>query len=190
MFVSAPLTTLALVSSAPASDYEYTAVASDVDGDTLTYQLVASPIGMTIDAITGRVRWYVDSSRAGTHAVTIRANDGFGGVADQSFTLDVTLANGTPRILSAPLSYGRSGIPYRYQVLADDPDGDPIAFQLLRGPAGMTVDASGLISWPLPNVGTELVVVSVSDPSGRTVRQSYSLVITMPNAPRCELVRF
>jgi VCBS repeat-containing protein len=80
--------TLQLTAQAATSNatFTYAAQASDVDGDTITYNLTQAPSGATIDAQTGMVQW---QSSTGQYAFAIQASDGHGGIATQSFTLTV-----------------------------------------------------------------------------------------------------
>ncbi len=89
------------------------------------------------------------------------------------------VANAAPRIVSEP-TYALSGPSrYDYQIRAQDPDGDtPLKYELTKGPAGMSVNAvSGQVVWHLqPGVsGNFPVEVTVSDPYGAAVTQTYSL---------------
>ncbi len=54
--------------------------------DRVTYSLVQSPNGMTIDPNTGSIDWQADPKQAGTATVTIKVDDGNGGVALQTFS--------------------------------------------------------------------------------------------------------
>lgn len=69
--------------------YSYTAVATDANGDSITYSLVAAPTGMTIDADKGIANWTPTYKQAGSYAITIRAADAGGLSVDQTFTLTV-----------------------------------------------------------------------------------------------------
>lgn len=55
--------------------YEYAAVATDADSDTLQYTLVEKPSGMSITS-TGVVRWTPSAGQEGTHPVSIKVSDG------------------------------------------------------------------------------------------------------------------
>jgi RHS repeat-associated protein len=70
--------------------YIYRASAADADGDTLTYLLEDGPSGMVIESETGRVIWATPS--AGTHKVSVRVEDGRGGVDTQSFDINISSA--------------------------------------------------------------------------------------------------
>lgn len=51
--------------------------------------------------------------------------------------------NRPPQISSSPVLVGDIRAPYEYQVMAADPDGDTLVYQLMYGPAGIGVDGSG-----------------------------------------------
>jgi hypothetical protein len=68
--------------------YRYDVNATDANGDTLTYSLVAPiPAGMTINSSTGLIRW--TPTVRGTFGVTVRATDPGGKFATQSFSVTV-----------------------------------------------------------------------------------------------------
>ena len=69
--------------------YEYQVEAVDPDFDPLRFSLVSAPSGMTINDDTGRVLWAPTVDQIGNHDVTVRVEDGRGGVAEQSFIVAV-----------------------------------------------------------------------------------------------------
>lgn len=75
--------------------YQYRVTATDPDGDVLTYSLVSGPSGMTVNASNGLVQWTPGLSQTGAFSVTLRVQDGFGGVQNQNYTLTVTAPVGT-----------------------------------------------------------------------------------------------
>jgi hypothetical protein len=72
------------------ADFMYPVVVTDLDGDSLTYTLTVAPAGATVDA-DGVVRWRATSADAGTHAFTVRVEDGRGGAVEQSFMVMVVV---------------------------------------------------------------------------------------------------
>jgi hypothetical protein len=74
---------------------------------------------------------------------------------------------------------------YHYQVVATDPDGDPINYELLSAPPGMAIDpVSGLISWETqPGAGAYLVSVQARDAAGLTDVQTYTVIVEDNHAP-------
>jgi len=69
-------------------NYQYDVDATDPDGDPLTYSLVSPPPGPGISSSNGFITW--PSIPSGNHNLTVRAEDGKGGIDDQNFTINVT----------------------------------------------------------------------------------------------------
>jgi YD repeat-containing protein len=70
--------------------------------------------------------------------------------------------------------------------VAADADHDQITYSLGLAPAGITINATtGLLSWPSPTTGTEVVTIQVTDPAGLSAGQTYNLVVssTPPGNP-------
>ncbi len=84
--------------------------------------------------------------------------------------------NNAPGFTSTPPASAAIGQPYQYLATAVDPDGDRLTFSLGTGPAGLTVSAMGLVSWPAPVQGAHEVIVKVTD--GRvTTEQRFILTV-------------
>jgi hypothetical protein len=93
-----------------------------------------------IDPLTGRDS-YADSITAG-RVVSFDIPSGEETVLH--ITRDQLVPD--PKIVSTPVTKGRIGEPYSYDV--DSPDTPDATFRLLHGPAGMTIDArTGIVSW-------------------------------------------
>src|SRR5690606_14650052 len=65
--------------------YRYEVLATDQDGDALTYTLVSAPEGMTIQSDSGVIEWVPSVGQQGEAHVVVSVGDGFGGVAQQEF---------------------------------------------------------------------------------------------------------
>lgn len=76
-----------------------------------------------------------------------------------------TPVNLEPYIISIPPEDARTGEPYVYHVEAVDPEGGAIAFALPIAPSGMTISATGFISWlpAVDQIGTATVQVEIQD---------------------------
>ncbi len=178
VFTSIPTTLVDLV-----EPYGDTAIAADLDGDVLTYELSSAPIGMSIDPLTGSITWLPTVLDLGEHVVVLSADDGFGGTALQSYRVRVfefPMHNQAPTIISTPPTSGGEGQPYQYDVVAEDLDGDSLAFSLPVAPVGMTIDiTSGAIDWTpsAAQSGTRDVVVRAEDPDGAFGEQSFQIVV-------------
>ncbi|QDV24439.1 putative Ig domain-containing protein [Aureliella helgolandensis] len=134
----------------PNEVYRYDADAVDPDGDPLTYAIVDGPGGLIINGETGALLWAASPDQVGEHSVTISADDGRGGVATQTYKIDVQPAreNATPLFATqAETTIGANEV-FTYQATALDSDNDAIRYRLLDGPAGATIDpTTGLVTW-------------------------------------------
>ena len=83
------ITTAPKTSAKTGLSYTYDVDASDPDGDTLSFSLLAAPSGMGIGSSTGIISWTPASSQIGSSNVTVRVSDG--NLTDnQSFEINVT----------------------------------------------------------------------------------------------------
>ncbi len=87
----------------------------------------------------------------------------------------ILIQNRPPEITSMPSAGVSSGF-FQYQVLAQDPDNEPLQFSLEGAPPGMTIDPAGMIQWNVPQglLGKQQVRVIVSDGSASSF-QSFNL---------------
>jgi RHS repeat-associated protein len=166
----------------------YDAKATDQDHDPLTYDLVVKPNGMGVDPTTGTVVWFPTASQIGPQDVTLRVQDGKGGVDLQSFTINVTQANTPPQITSTPKGPAVVGVRWVYQVKAQDAEGDEITFSLGAHPVGMSIDPkTGLVQWTptADQVGKQHIEITATDIPGASTTQLFDLpvVATAPDDP-------
>ena len=167
----------------PGLDFEYQVEGQDANGDTLEYSLDSTSLatGLSIDAVTGLVTWTPTASDISTHTITVtvtepdRTNPKS---TDQTFTLEVQSnpTNHTPVIGSNPRTRVREGRTYVYFADASDQDGDAVSYSLSNQPAGMQVDANGVVTWdaPIGNLTTfSNIVLTVDDgrPNGIATQQ-------------------
>ncbi len=96
-----------------------------------------------------------------------------------------TQLNRAPTITSTPPGGASVGQAFEFQVVATDPDGQPVVFQLFSGPDGMTIDAlTGLLSWA-PGTGAraqETVTLQVFDSRGASALQRFVLDVAGGNS--------
>jgi RHS repeat-associated protein len=177
---SAPLTQVTL-----GQTYRYYASASDPDGDAVSFSLMQAPTGMSIDANTGLIAW--TSPALGTVTVTVRASDGRGGVASQSFVVATVDTNSDvdhrPVVTEAPFGSAKVGEPYLMQLQVVDADGDPMRFDMVNGPVGAAVDPiSGLVTWTPPGEGSFGFTVRITSGNGYT-ETSWTVSVVAADVP-------
>ncbi|NCR17826.1 MAG: hypothetical protein GPJ22_11125, partial [Microcystis aeruginosa LL13-03] len=159
--------------------YQYQIQASDPDGQSLTYQLIESPQGMTINTNTGLVQW--NTPITGNYKVVVAAFDSLGLGVTQGYNLTAKV-NSLPVIRSTtPPTGAVPGVPYRYDIQATDRDGGILTYSL--DPAsqakGITLDESGRLSWTPSNsqTGIHAITLTITDAAGGKVTQSFNLTV-------------
>jgi Putative Ig domain len=159
---------------------------SDADGDSVELSYRWYKNGQLIPAATSSRLPAGIAHRGDKVFVEASASDGTDTgpwVASQA----VELANAKPAITTQPgYEMGPNGV-YSYDIGAKDPDGDePLRYELVQGPKGMTVDEStGAVTWTVPQDanGNHPVEVAVSDPHGGRTTQHWVLSVDWNQAP-------
>ena len=190
---NSPLNNSPIFSSVPPTNllsvgqlYSYTPALRDMDGDLVAYDLVLRPEGMLVETNSGTVAWRPLLSQLGVHDVILRAQDGRGGVALQSWQITVAAPNTPPIITTFPPGPAVAGLPYRYQIRAQDAEGQALSFVLAsNAPAGVSLNVqpsalnSALLTWTptLAQLGTNRIELVVRDTEGAEVRQVFDLEV-------------
>jgi RHS repeat-associated protein len=159
--------------------YQYQVVATDPEGAPVSFSLLQSPAGMTIDSASGLIQWTPTAAEVGTNNVTVAASDPQGARALQNFSIVVLAINHPPTITSTPPTTAVPGMPFHYDVHALDPDGDNLVYSLTTAPTGMAIDSLGRINWSpqAGDIGSQPVAVSVSDGRGGRASQQFTLTV-------------
>ena len=184
IIVSSPVTTAAIDTL-----YSYQVIAQDADrGDAMVYRLLQGPVGMTLDAYSGRLEFRPLASQVGEHAVSVQVSDLRGEVDTQEFELLVDGSYLAPKFTSTPNRRAIEGTIFTYLAEAVyDPTAN-VSFHLLFGPDDMTIDAtSGQLLWAVPgsSKGNRYqVILQVKDQLGNYDIQSFILTSDLaPVAP-------
>jgi hypothetical protein len=163
----------------PQQSVSFGVFAYDPDGDPLTYKLVKGPAGAQVDPVTGHFEWTPTWGQLGAHVVTISATDP-GGLSDSESCV-ITIGNQPPimdPIMDQPAAVGE---PVSVQPLAMDPDGDPLTYSKVKGPADATVDpGTGNFDWT-PSSGSEgahIITIRCEDPGKAADQQSFVITVS------------
>ncbi len=107
---------------------------------------------------------------------------------DQVFTINVDNANDPPTFTSTPVIGATEDILYTYNITTTDPDvGDNLAITALSIPAWLTLTdnlngTATLTGTPLnPDVGSNSVVLTVTDGAGSTDNQNFTVTVANAN---------
>jgi hypothetical protein len=158
--------------------------ASDPDGDPLTYSWTAT--GGAVEGSGTEVRWNSAGTRQGAYTVTVRVDDGQGGIA--SCAVDIRVEPRPNRAPTMTCSADRStiliGERARISAQANDPDGDPLAFtwrtnagRIVGTGASVELDSTGMAA------GTATVTGRVEDGRGGAADCTVSVRVNEPPPP-------
>jgi len=152
-------------SSAEGETVSLQVVANDLDQDTLAYSATGLPGGLDINPSTGLISGVIGFNAAGNHNVTLTVSDG---TLNDSETFEWTVTNtNRPPVLTNPGNQAHAeGASISLQVVATDPDGDPITYGATGLPADLAINPStGLISGAMgfDAAGNHTVSLTVSD---------------------------
>lgn len=148
--------------------------ADDPDQDEISYDYAWKINGEVVAEQTS-VKFDTTSLHKGDLlTVTVIPDDGkeLGAPLDSN---GILIQNRPPEITSLP-SAGVSSGHFSYQVIAKDPDNDPLLFSLEEAPPGMTINPEGLIQWNVPRglQGKQQVRLIASDGSASSF-QAFNL---------------
>jgi hypothetical protein len=166
--------------------YSYKVLATNRDGDAMSYALPLAPSGMTIDG-NGEITWHTPQNiNARAVRVTVEVTDGLGGQVSQSYTLAV-IANTPTQISSSPVVSRQVSAAYQYLVRAEDQDKDKLMYKLMGAPADMLIQKAGpfdRIRWNLASAGhLRVTVVATNGRGGEDTQIIYLTVNPLPPDP-------
>jgi len=152
------------------------------------------PDGMAFDENSHTVSWTPQQSDItpdlwgkgpGKYLFGMTITNVYGKSVTRYFWIKVIDLNKPPTITPNPVTEAFVGEPYIYEVIAMDPEGDPLTFSLNTNPEGMSIDShTGVISWTpgSEDEGEHDVVLVVSDPYGNSNRYSFTVTVTDPSS--------
>jgi hypothetical protein len=121
------------------SSYEFTPVASDLDGDPLTFSITGRPGWAEFDTSTGRLSGTPQA--AGNHdGITITVSDGELTNNIGPFSITVTSNNSTPTLSGTPPATIGVGERYAFQPTVRDPDSTVFRFEISGKPSWADFD--------------------------------------------------
>jgi CARDB/FG-GAP-like repeat/Putative Ig domain len=79
--------------------------------------------------------------------------------------------NQPPQFSSIAPTYARVGSLYQYPVIAFDPEGTALSYEIVFNPGGMFIGASGMVTWTPVFSGPFQAIIQVSDSEGNRALQ-------------------
>lgn len=170
-------------------DYQNAVLATDADGDPLTYSLI-NTTNFEINPQTGALRWTPSpADRPGPRTVTVKVSDPRGGSDQQSYDIDIVpedAGNRAPVFTSSSVHSAVVGQPFTGVLRVDD--STEVYAVLLSGPAGLTLHGSGLtftMEWTPTEaqLGTHNVLVRFADLHGGMTTGLATITVTESGHP-------
>lgn len=166
---------------------ELIVVIEAVDRETASLEVVGQNLPPFATLVGGSITFSPGFNDAGTYdGIEISVSDGVF-TANEQFDLVVVNFNRAPIITSSPVVQVFENSVYQYTLEAEDPDLDAqLAYSLLGGPAGMTLDPdTHSVEWnpDASDIGTHEVQLQVTDEFGLSANQSYMLSVINSNDP-------
>lgn len=195
-----------LASVAPGDSTIITSVASDPDGDSLSYNW--STNGGSLSGM-GKVVTWTAPEVAGTYSITVTVDDGRDGTANKSYTITVVSVvarktNKPPLITSLTASPKtiEPGTSTTITCIATDPEGDPLTYRwfnadgnrgYLEGtgnvvvlpPPNLVIEGTGnIVTWTAPtNPGEYVIAVNVWDSRYGDVTETITVTVAKNKPP-------
>ncbi|MCM3187081.1 tandem-95 repeat protein, partial [Priestia megaterium] len=160
-------------------------VGTDVDGNPLSYELQNGPTnGIAAVNANGTFSYQPNLNFNGTDQFTVLVSDGQGGTAVSTVTINVIPVNDPPITSNVSFTIAEDSTLIN-QVVAVDPDGNPLTFSLQTAPGNgvAVVNTDGTFSYQ-PNLnfnGTDQFTVLVSDGQGGTAVSTVTVIVTPVN---------
>jgi hypothetical protein len=171
----------------PNGKCEIMCIASDRDGDPLSYNWSAS--GGSISGTGAAVNWTAPDS-LGSYNVTVTVIDGRGGEVMKQVTIEVR-ANESPAISSlvADVDWTLPSGTLRVTCTASDADGDQLSYEW-TATAGHISGTGDAVNWTAPaEVGMYSVTVEVEDGHGSSVTRLLPVSVAAEQPPVIEELR-
>jgi len=169
---------------APLDSYLIECVASDEDGDELSYEWSASKGDTDGDGAT--VTWTAPDSE-GLYNIVAKVTDGNGGEAMDCVTISVRV-NNPPTITSliADVDWVTPSSNCRIECNAEDPDGDELSYEW-SADRGDIAGVGSVVTWTAPEgVGLYNITVVVTDGQGGEGTRSLSIGVVIAQPPVIE----
>ena len=151
--------------------------ASDPDNDTLIFSISYEDLSeVDCEVVGDSLLLHSVQDWFGVASCTVRASDGFGGFADESFNVYVSPVNDAPVMQQIPDQTIQVGDDWQYQVICIDPDGDAISYADDTSLFDISNTGLMLFTPSVLNLGAYDITISCSD-SQSTVSESFVLTI-------------
>lgn len=172
--------------------------ATDAESATgLIYSLVSGPQGSSVNSATGVFSWTPTEAQGPSSAlVTVQVSDTGSPAltATKTFVVTVKDVNSAPVLAAVSNQFVTEGSTLLVNLTATDADlpANVLAYSLVSGPAGMTVDTiRGTLTWvptELQGLSTNVVTVRVSDNGTPALSATATFTVVVGEANRAPVL--
>ncbi len=160
-------------------------VATDPDGDSLSYSAVGLPTGLQINAGTGAITG--TASAQGLFSVSVSVTDSRSASASINFQWTVSpvvVANRPPVVTNPGARSSVLNSAVALNIVASDPDGDSLSYSAVGLPTGLQINAgTGAITGSVSTPGSFNVSVTVTDSRNASGSANFQWTVTAPVGP-------
>ncbi|MBW5415824.1 Ig-like domain-containing protein [Pseudomonas sp. MAG002Y] len=181
-----PITAGASLITAEDTPYTGQLVATDIDGDALSFSVIEGPAhGILLLSEEGRFTYIPEADYNGTDGFTYQVQDADGAVTRAMIIFTITPVNDAP-VAASHSAVTPEDTPVRIDVLADarDVDGDTLTVttaSALNGTVSLNTDGT-LLYTPEANFnGVDTVTYTITDRYGSTVTATVTVTVTPIN---------
>ncbi|KAF0152412.1 MAG: Peptidase S8 and S53 subtilisin kexin sedolisin [Ignavibacteria bacterium] len=159
-------------------------IATDADGDVLTYGHSTLPQGASFDVNTKKFSWKPSGTQAGDYEITFFVSDGKE-TTSLKVKIKVIKVNSAPvfdskTISDTTISVHNVNMLFKYQFKATDPDGDVVTFRIDGdSPSGSTLSSSGAFNWITNSSHASRVYMFMITASDGTLSETKVVTITV-----------
>lgn len=161
--------------------------ASDSDGDPLSYTIVSAPQRGTLSGTPPNLTYTPFADVSGPDQISFKVTDGRTESGVAIINLTITAVNDPPVIAAFPEPTIDEGSSLAIDLIATDVDlpAQPISFSLVSGPRGLSISASGRVSWtPQEDQGPATNAVTVRATDGIAFGdRTFQVVVREVNQP-------
>ncbi|WP_331345228.1 retention module-containing protein [Cellvibrio sp. UBA7661] len=162
-------------------------IASDLEGDTLTFTLASAPVNGTVvlDAATGQFIFTPNANYNGSDSFVVTVTDSRGNATTTTISLTIAPVNDAPTTNDINLTTDED-TPVNGQVVAQDIEGDTLTYVVSGQPTSGTVAldpaTGGFVYTPNPDFnGSDSFVVTISDGNGGTATSTVRIGVNPVN---------
>jgi hypothetical protein len=155
----------------------------DADGDPPGFEYSWFRNGVSIEGARDENLPATGFTRGDRITVTVVARDGrveSPPASSEPFVIE----NRAPAFSSQPAAPRAGDSVYEYHAVALDPDGDPLRYELVSGPQGMSVGSNGQLLWAIPTgdlrQGDHPVSIRATDSNGGQAVQQFTIRLDGP----------